>query len=68
MRLIRVVGNGMIGSIEAEITAHAFPERVRNQDAICLAVADYIKKELSALGEVKVWLVLCEFGHSWKED
>ena len=67
IRLIRVGGRGMLGSVEVEITAHAFAERVKQQDAICLDVADYIKKENPLLGDVKVWLLLCELGHSWKE-
>lgn len=66
IRFLRVEGE-MIGSVEVEITAHSFEERVKRQDEICLKVADYINKEVPSLGEVKVWLVLAELGHSWKE-
>lgn len=66
IRFLKVDGK-MIGSVEVEITAHSFEERVKRQDEICLKVADYIKKEAPSLGEVKVWLVLAELGHSWKE-
>jgi len=65
VRFISVEGNAMIGNIELEITAHAFDERVEKQDEICLDVMRYIKKEVSSVGEVKVWLKLCELGHSW---
>ena len=66
-RRVPRVGGEMIGSVEIEITAHSFKERVGQQDEICLKVADYIKKEEPSLGEVKVWLILAELGHSWKE-
>lgn len=66
VRLINVDGTGMIGKIEVEITAFAFPERVKNQDKICLEVRDYIQKKYPDLGEVKVWLILAELGHSWE--
>lgn len=66
IRLIQVSGGDMIGDVELEITAHAFPERVKRQDEICLEVANYLKEKLPSLGEVKVWLKLSELGHSWK--
>src|SRR3972149_7816270 len=66
IRFIPVKGGKMIGDIELEITAHAFPERVKKQDEICLEVASYLKEKLPFLGEVKVWLKLSELGHSWK--
>jgi len=65
MRFVSVQGGGMIGNIELEITAHAFPERVKKQDEICRDVMNYIKREVPEVGEVRVWLKLCELGHSW---
>lgn len=67
VRLINVDGTGMIGRIEIEITAFAFPERVKKQDKICLEIRDYIQKMYPTLGEVKVWLILAELGHSWEQ-
>lgn len=66
IRLLRVNGD-MIATVEVEITAYSFKERVKRQDEICLRIADYIKQEEPRLGEVKVWLLLTELGHSWKE-
>lgn len=66
IRLIQVNGGEMIGDVELEITAHAFPERVKKQDEICLEVASYLKEKLPSLGGIKVWLKLSELGHSWK--
>ncbi len=63
VRFIQVAGGEMIGEIEVEITAHAFPERVKEQDEICRDVVAYIK-ETTRL-ETKVWLKLPELGHSW---
>lgn len=65
VRLIEAKGNGMIGNVELEIKAHAFPERIKKQDEICLNAAAYIKKEIPSIGSVKVWLQLSELGHSW---
>ncbi len=65
IRFIFTQGEGMIGNVELEITAHAFPERVKKQDEICRDVMNYIQKEIPSVGDVKVWLKLCELGHSW---
>ncbi len=56
----------MIGDIELEISAHAFEERVKKQDEICLEVMNYLKNKKPSLGNVKVWLKLSELGHSWE--
>lgn len=66
IRLINVGGEGMIGNLEIEIKAHAFKERIKRQDQICLNVAEYVKGKDQSFGEVKVWLILSELGHSWK--
>ena len=66
VRLVYVQGDGMLGSVEIEITAHAFEERVKRQDEICLTIANYVKKQEPSLGEVKVWLILSQLGHSWR--
>lgn len=65
IRFVNVGGGAMIGRIELEITAHAFPERVKKQDEICRDVMNYIKKGGPSVGDVKVWLKLSELGHSW---
>ncbi len=66
IRLIKAEGEGKIGSVELEITAFSFPERVQNEDKICLDVAEFLQKESKQLGEIKVWLILTELGHSWE--
>ena len=65
IRLIQIDGGDMIGQVEVEIKAHAFKERVEKQDEICNDVRSYIIKEYSSLGDVRVWLILSELGHSW---
>ncbi len=65
VRYIGVEGSGMIGNVEVEITAHAYPERVEKQDDICRDVASYIEQEIPSVAPVKVWLKLSELGHSW---
>ncbi len=65
IRFIDVNGGEMIGDVELEITAHAFQERIDKQDKICLDVMNYIKEKVPSVGDVKVWLKLCELGHSW---
>jgi hypothetical protein len=67
VRLINTDGTGMIGNVEIEITAFAFPERIEKQDKICLEVRDYIQENYPSLREVKVWLILAELGHSWEQ-
>ena len=67
IRFIEVSGGKMIGDVELEITAHAFGERVNNQDQICLDVMNYIKERVPSVGNIKVWLKLCELGHSWEK-
>jgi len=65
IRFVKIAGGEMIGSVEVEINAHCFEERVRKQDDVCLRIMNYIQKEAPSLGEVKVWLQLSELGHSW---
>ncbi len=64
IRLICVNGNGMIGSIEIEITASSFEERVKRQDEICLNIARFM--ESKGFPNTKIWLILSELGHSWQ--
>ncbi len=65
IRFVLVKGKGMIGDVELEINAHAFQERIKNQDKICLDAMEYIKNQIPSIGNVKVWLQLSELGHSW---
>lgn len=65
VRLVRSEGQGMIGKLEVEITAHAFGERIDKQDEICLRVRDYLMTQLQNV-DVRVWLLLPQLGHSWE--
>jgi len=65
VRLVGVAGTGMLADVELEITAHAFDERVKKQDEICLKTREFLKARLKA-GEVRVWLLLPQLGHSWE--
>ena len=67
IRLIKTDAVGLIGdNLELEVFAHAFKERVDKQDEICLKLRDFVMNKVSSLGDVKVWLVLSELGHSWE--
>ncbi|HSW79082.1 MAG TPA: hypothetical protein VLF88_03650 [Candidatus Babeliales bacterium] len=63
IRLIDVLGHGMLAKVEVEISAAAFEERIKKQDEICLRTRQYLIDELNT--DVKVWLILSELGHSW---
>ncbi len=68
IRLIRVQsGSFMIAPIEIEITAHAFPERIQQQDEICLHIRTFLRRTMGAGQDVRVWLLLPQLGHSWEE-
>ncbi len=64
VRLIGVSGSGMLADVELEITAHAFEERIKRQDEICLETRKFLKDRLD-VEEVRVWLLLPQLGHSW---
>ena len=64
VRFVNVDGGDMIADIEVEIVVHAFPERIKKQDIICLKTAEYLVKKTGIKG-IKVWLQLSELGHSW---
>ena len=66
IRFNAVKGGGMIGDVEIEVKAHAFKERVRKQDRICLDIMNYIQRRIPSVGSVKVWLILSQLGHSWE--
>ena len=63
VRFVEVQGGSMLGDVEAEIVAHAFPERVARQDEICRNIMRYLEER--GLERPKVWLMLGELGHSW---
>lgn len=65
IRFIDVTGDGLIAELEVEITAHAFNERIENQDKICLDVRKYISEQLPNT-DIRVWLLLPQLGHSWE--
>ena len=65
VRLIQIDGGDIIGRIELEIKAYAFKDRVEKQDEICNDIRSHIMKEYPSLGDVRVWLILSELGHSW---
>lgn len=67
IRVITATISAMIAPIEMEITAHKYSERVERADKICLSVRDFIKNQVSSAGDVRVWLILTELGHSWDE-
>jgi len=64
IRFLEIKGGEMIASVEVEIAAHSFADRVKKQDQVCLDVMNYIK-EKTDIADVKVWLQLSELGHSW---
>ena len=68
VRLIKTKGAGLIADVEVEITAHSFGERVDKQDEICLAVRRFILDNTTSFEDARVWLLLCELGHSWGEE
>ncbi len=63
VRPIKVEGSGMIGDIEVEVKAHAFQERVENQDGFCLDLERFLERR-TGIRNVKTWLILSELGHS----
>ncbi len=63
VRLIPVAGDGMIGSVEIEILAHNFEERVARQDEICVEVSKFVAVN-TGIRDIKVWLALSELGHN----
>lgn len=66
VRLIKTEGEGMIGTVEAEVNAFAFDERIKKQDEFCLNLMRFIQDKTD-IGNVRTWLILSELGHSWKE-
>ena len=67
IRIVSVADSLMIAPVEIEITAHAFADRVKQADKICLSVRQFVKDKLALPEDVRVWLVLSDLGHSWEE-
>lgn len=65
VRFIQTEGKGMIASLEIEITAHEFEERVKEQDEICRSLRNSLMINFPQLGDIRVWLILSQVGHSW---
>ena len=68
IRLVKVGQEGPLGEIELDITAHAFAERIERQDAICRNTKRYLEKAAPSLGNIRVWLHLCQLGHDVSPD
>lgn len=64
VRLLRALGKGMLATIEMDIFAAAFPERIEKQDEICLNVRQFVLDHVGGLEDARVWLALSELGHS----
>ncbi len=64
IRFIENVGPNMIGDVEVQIAVHAFSERIKKQDEICLNIMKFLQEKTS-IANIKVWLQLSELGHSW---
>src|SRR4051812_38436037 len=58
VRFIPFLGPGSIASVELEITAAAYKERVEKQDEICLAVRKFVLEQVTSLNNAQVWLIL----------
>lgn len=54
----------MLASVEVDIAAAGFPERVERQDEICLNTRQFVLDNVDGLHDAKVWLALSELGHS----
>jgi hypothetical protein len=65
VRILAIDAGSMIAPIELELIGAAFPQRIERQDEICLAVRDWLRSVSPELPEARVWLLLCELGHSW---
>jgi hypothetical protein len=68
VRCLPVKGNGMIAPVEVDITAHAYEERIKRADSICLTIREFLMEKIPSAEDVRVWLNLTELGHSWEED
>ena len=66
VRLIETDPVGKLADVEFEVFAHAFSERIKQQDDFCFGLRAYIKEKIHELDEVRAWLVLSELGHSWE--
>lgn len=62
VRLLGVRGD-MIGTVEIDIFAKAFGDRVSRQNEICRNVAAWIRTEAPAAGDPYAWLILSELGY-----
>ena len=63
IRLIVPSTSSQIAETELVITAHPYPERVTNQDKICLEIKNFIIHKTN-IKSIYIWLQLSELGHS----
>ena len=63
IRLIVPSTSSQIAETELTITAYPYPERIKEQDKICLEIRNFIISNAN-IKSVYVWLQLCELGHS----
>lgn len=64
IRIIVPNASSSIAETEIIISAYSYPERINNQDKICLDIKNFIISQIPYLKSVYVWLQLSELGHS----
>lgn len=64
IRIIAVTVKTMIAPVEIDIIAHAYEERAKRSDKICLIVREFMRKHLPSAQDIRVWLILGNLGHS----
>lgn len=63
---VRVIKSNLskaIADIEIVIIAYSYPERIKDQDKICLSFKKFVESNCAPL-TAYVWLQLSELGHS----
>lgn len=53
-----------IAETEIIITAYSYPQRIQNQDTICLEIKKFLASNAPSIKSVYIWLQLSELGHS----
>lgn len=66
IRIIESKISKPISEVEVVIIAYSYPDRVENQDMLCIEIKKFIESNCKPL-RVFVWLQLSELGHSLEE-
>jgi phenylpyruvate tautomerase PptA (4-oxalocrotonate tautomerase family) len=64
VRVIECKEGKLLAPVEIDIAARLYEERIKKSDQVCNYLKQFVLSKINGVSDVRVCLVLSEFGHS----